>query len=131
MTTLTFWGKDNITRLSTPTTTVVLAIVSASYLLLVQCVRYRGQKANETLYNDNIIIKKEDNEKDLIKENKKAAEIGRQIQLNIASYEFPLVYRLSLEFALFRTYAIPSISKLLEQTKEFELQAGKRYDDIY
>lgn len=35
----------------------------------------------------------------------------------------------ALEFALFRTYAIPSISGLLARTGEFEHRAEKRYDD--
>ncbi|EYD70923.1 oxygenase MpaB family protein [Limimaricola hongkongensis] len=35
----------------------------------------------------------------------------------------------ALEFALFRTYAIPSISGLLARTGEFERRAEKRYDD--
>lgn len=35
----------------------------------------------------------------------------------------------ALEFALFRTYAIPSISGLLARTGEFEARPLKRYDD--
>lgn len=35
----------------------------------------------------------------------------------------------ALEFALFRTYAVPSISKLLAQTGEFRNRPRKRYDD--
>ncbi|MGR3594658.1 MAG: oxygenase MpaB family protein [Limimaricola soesokkakensis] len=35
----------------------------------------------------------------------------------------------ALEFALFRTYAIPSISGLLDRTGEFGRRAEKRYDD--
>ena len=47
----------------------------------------------------------------------------------IAQCEDPMLYRLSLEFALFRTYAIPSISKLLDATGEFRLRTCRRYDD--
>ena len=43
--------------------------------------------------------------------------------------EMPLIFRLSLEFALFRTYAIPSISALLDRTQRFQKNCGKRYDD--
>ncbi|CAN0600195.1 unnamed protein product, partial [Laminaria digitata] len=32
----------------------------------------------------------------------------------------------ALEFALFRTYGVPSISKLLHKTGEFAKGAGKR-----
>jgi len=35
----------------------------------------------------------------------------------------------ALEFALFRTFAVPSISKLLSQTGEFRQRPRKRYDD--
>lgn len=35
----------------------------------------------------------------------------------------------ALEFALFRTYAVPSISQLLSQTGEFKKRPRKRYDD--
>ena len=53
----------------------------------------------------------------------------RRVVFEISSYECPLVYRIGLEFALFRTYAIPSNSKLLLETKEFTRNAGQRYDD--
>lgn len=35
----------------------------------------------------------------------------------------------SLQFALFRTYAVPEISALLAATREFETRPRKRYDD--
>lgn len=44
-------------------------------------------------------------------------------------YEFPFDTKRSLEFALFRTYAVPSISGLLDETGEFRLRPQKRYDD--
>lgn len=44
-------------------------------------------------------------------------------------YEFPWDYERALEFALFRTYAVPSISALLYQTGEFITRSRKRYDD--
>ncbi|QCQ93350.1 oxygenase MpaB family protein [Rhodococcus sp. SGAir0479] len=46
-----------------------------------------------------------------------------------AGYEFPWDYQRSLEFALFRTYCVPSISELLARTGEFERRPQKRYDD--
>lgn len=46
-----------------------------------------------------------------------------------ACYEFPFDMVRSLEFALFRTYCVPSISGLLDQTGEFVARAQKRYDD--
>jgi hypothetical protein len=47
----------------------------------------------------------------------------------IAGYEFPWDTTRALEVALFRTFCIPSISKLLDRTGEFRLRTQKRYDD--
>jgi hypothetical protein len=44
-------------------------------------------------------------------------------------YEFPWDMTRSLEVALMRTYCVPSISKLLNQTGEFTHCSQKRYDD--
>lgn len=46
-----------------------------------------------------------------------------------AGYEFPWDYQRALEFALFRTYCVPTISELLEKTGEFANRPQKRYDD--
>ncbi|GAA1479694.1 oxygenase MpaB family protein [Gordonia sinesedis] len=47
----------------------------------------------------------------------------------IASYEFPWGNTQALSFALFRTYAVPSIGELLYRTKQFTEHTQKRYDD--
>lgn len=47
----------------------------------------------------------------------------------VSTYEFPWDNQRALEFALFRTYAVPSISALLDHTGEFARRAQKRYDD--
>jgi hypothetical protein len=48
----------------------------------------------------------------------------------IASYyEFPWDYQQALSFALFRTYAVPSIGRLLFDTGEFVERTQKRHDD--
>lgn len=54
-----------------------------------------------------------------------------EIQITIAQLEFPFTFQKALQFALFRTYGIPSISKLLVATSQFsELStASKRYVD--
>ena len=44
-------------------------------------------------------------------------------------YEFPWDTTRSLEFALFRTFAVPTIGALLDQTGEFGQRPQKRYDD--
>jgi hypothetical protein len=44
-------------------------------------------------------------------------------------FEFPFDTTRALEFALFRTFAVPSISALLDRTGEFDKRPQKRYDD--
>lgn len=44
-------------------------------------------------------------------------------------YDFPFDTTRALEFALFRTFAVPAISALLDRTGEFANRAQKRYDD--
>src|SRR5262245_5558751 len=44
-------------------------------------------------------------------------------------YDFPFDTTRALEFALFRTFCVPSISALLDRTEEFSKRAQKRYDD--
>ena len=53
------------------------------------------------------------------------------IQQTISELEFPFTFQKALQFALFRTYGIPAISKLLVQTTEFTdpATATKRYVD--
>lgn len=43
--------------------------------------------------------------------------------------EFPFDTTRALEFALFRTFCVPSVSALLDRTGEFASRAQKRYDD--
>ncbi len=47
----------------------------------------------------------------------------------VGEYEFPFETQRSLEFALFRTFAVPTISSLLAQTGYFAAHGQKRYDD--
>ena len=46
-----------------------------------------------------------------------------------AHYEFPWDIQQALSFALFRTFAVPSIGVLLYETGEFTERVQKRYDD--
>ena len=46
-----------------------------------------------------------------------------------AAYEFPFEIARALEFALFRSYAVPRISGLLRKSGELMNNARKRYDD--
>ena len=47
----------------------------------------------------------------------------------LAVHEFPWDMNQSLSFALYRTYAVPSIGRLLYETSEFTQRTQKRYDD--
>lgn len=53
----------------------------------------------------------------------------QRIMFLCAAHEFPFDMVRSLEFALFRTFAVPSIAALLDRTGEFRQRAQKRYDD--
>lgn len=46
-----------------------------------------------------------------------------------SAHEFPWDVNQALGFALFRTYAVPSIGALLDRTGEFTERVAKRYDD--
>ena len=47
----------------------------------------------------------------------------------VVAHEFPWDMNQALSFALFRTYAVPSIGRLLDETGEFARDTQKRYDD--
>jgi hypothetical protein len=47
----------------------------------------------------------------------------------MVQFEFPWDMQRSLELALFRTFAVPSIGRLLDRTREFGDATQKRYDD--
>lgn len=46
-----------------------------------------------------------------------------------SAYEFPWDYTRALELALYRTYAVPRIGRLLAETAELTERSQKRYDD--
>ncbi|CEJ81974.1 hypothetical protein VHEMI02070 [[Torrubiella] hemipterigena] len=56
---------------------------------------------------------------------------ARDIVHSAASYEFPLFYDLALRVALFRTYTVDNIGKLLMSASDLNKQttAAKRYED--
>src|SRR6478672_8692158 len=51
------------------------------------------------------------------------------IYRNVVMHEFPWDMNQALSFALFRTYAVPGIGRLLDETGEFTGAVQKRYDD--
>lgn len=52
-----------------------------------------------------------------------------RIYRDLTTLEFPWDFNQALSFALFRTYAVPSIGGLLDRTGEFGGRTQKRYDD--
>lgn len=52
-----------------------------------------------------------------------------EIYRNLTLYEFPWDMNQALSFALFRTYAVPSVGNLLDRTGQFCQATQKRYDD--
>lgn len=52
-----------------------------------------------------------------------------EIYRNLMAYEFPWDMNQALSFALFRTYAVPGIGRLLDETGQFTGDVQKRYDD--
>ncbi|MFB8777567.1 oxygenase MpaB family protein [Streptomyces broussonetiae] len=56
-------------------------------------------------------------------------EDASEIHRLSTAYEFPWDYTRALELALYRTYAVPSIGRLLAETAELTDRAQKRYDD--
>ena len=53
----------------------------------------------------------------------------REICRLMTTFEFPWDMNQALSFALFRTYAVPSIGRLLDETGAFARDTQKRYDD--
>jgi hypothetical protein len=53
----------------------------------------------------------------------------QRIVFLVGSYDFPFDTQRALEMALFRTFAVPSISRLLQQTGQFVGHGQRRYDD--
>jgi hypothetical protein len=52
-----------------------------------------------------------------------------EIVRELGAYEFPWDTETALSLALFRTFAVPSIARILASTGEFTERARKRYDD--
>ena len=52
-----------------------------------------------------------------------------EIYRQLATLEFPWDIYQALSFALFRTYAVPTVGQLLHRTGEFTTRVQKRYDD--
>jgi len=96
----------------------VLGTLGATYLLTVFYLRNSRKKAKHIHYNPSAL-------------SSLTLSQAQEIQLYIFELEFPFLAQKALEFALFRTYGIPSISSLLMQTKQLSTakHASKRMTD--
>ncbi|KAF9558669.1 hypothetical protein EC968_006888 [Mortierella alpina] len=87
-----------------------------AYMALVRFLRYKRINALLRKYPDPTIPLRN-------------LDAAREISSVVSELDFPFMYNLSLEYAFFKTYSIPSISKLLVSTKEFKNNGLKRTDD--
>lgn len=53
----------------------------------------------------------------------------QEITYLVGAYEYPWLIKKSLEFALFRTYGVPSVARVLDSTSQFYRHGQRRYDD--
>ncbi|MFD8673489.1 oxygenase MpaB family protein [Streptomyces seoulensis] len=65
---------------------------------------------------------------DQIRRMDPVADAPEIYRLSVA-FEFPWDYTRALELALYRTYAVPSIGRLLAETAELTERSQRRYDD--
>ncbi|KAF1814269.1 hypothetical protein P152DRAFT_465172 [Eremomyces bilateralis CBS 781.70] len=99
-----------------------VAVASIAYLLLVRLLRYRRR--------DKIHAKFPFPTRDSL--SRMTTLQAWEINKMLGEYEFPFMGQKALQFALFRTYGIPTISKLLVDTKQLSdvsLASKQRYAD--
>ncbi|KAI9374121.1 streptococcal 67 kDa myosin-cross-reactive antigen like family-domain-containing protein [Aspergillus egyptiacus] len=111
----TFWGSPR-KRLG------LSAVILSAYLLLQRAMRYRRLKRLQGVYAKYTTRKQMASMTD---------HDAWEIQKTILATEFPSASLKALQFALFRTYGIPTISSLLLKTSQFSNPATsfKRYAD--
>ncbi|KAI7831450.1 hypothetical protein BC939DRAFT_391887 [Gamsiella multidivaricata] len=90
--------------------------IFVGYLLLVRHLRYQRINALLKKYPDPTLPLRDRN-------------VAKEVSSNFADIDFPFLNVVSLEFALFKTYAIPSISKILAATRQFKDSCSKRTED--
>lgn len=103
------------TSLAWPSRQSIVA-VSLVYITIVQLLRFRRKKQIEAYVTENSPL---------------TPETAQQVVHKISTLEFPMLHKASLQFALFRTYGIPTISDLLQNTTLFSspTTAARRYAD--
>ncbi|KAG0205532.1 hypothetical protein BGX28_002831 [Mortierella sp. GBA30] len=99
-----------------PHSRLTYGLLLFAYLVLVRRIRYRRINALLTKYPDPTLPLRD-------------YAVAQEVSTVLTYYDFPYLNVVSLEFALFKTYGIPSISKILAATKQFANQCLKRADD--
>jgi hypothetical protein len=92
------------------------------YLRYVNQQRYKYFKSLDALIPLNQDVQQQ-------RPNALTLERAYEIFYQFGTIEFPFLNTKALEFALFKTYSIPSISAILVRTEEMETNMPKRYDD--
>ena len=95
---------------------VATSLFTCTYLLYISTLRY---KRWYDLENDDIIP------------IPTCVEDAHEIYNNLGYIEFPFLATKALEFGFFKTYSIPSISKILNSTSQLTKHCGDRYDDTH
>eukprot|EP01103_Thecamoeba_quadrilineata_P013964 TRINITY_DN4022_c0_g1_i2.p1 TRINITY_DN4022_c0_g1~~TRINITY_DN4022_c0_g1_i2.p1 ORF type:complete len:220 (-),score=32.61 TRINITY_DN4022_c0_g1_i2:189-848(-) len=97
---------------------LILTVVLSTYLILVQRFRFARRIEIESLPFDD----------DLVIGDKKKPSKSWKI-LRLTAIDQPFLIQLAMSFALFRTYGIPSIAKLLASTDRLVSKAARRLED--
>jgi len=107
-----------------PLVTTALAVGVGSYLTLVRRLRYRRLAHFNATYNPKSLSTAE-----LCSTLTLSA--AQAIVNDIRELEFPWAFQKSLQLALFRTYAFPNVSSLLQKTRQLSTaeNSGRRYAD--
>ncbi|GJJ71966.1 hypothetical protein EMPS_04323 [Entomortierella parvispora] len=91
-------------------------VALAAYMLLVRHMRYRRIRKMQAKYPDPTIPLRDH-------------AIAKEVLATAVNWDFPYMAEVALEFALFKTYAVPTISKILAATQQFSKEVGKRAED--
>ncbi|KAI9258117.1 hypothetical protein BDA99DRAFT_561546 [Phascolomyces articulosus] len=104
------------TQLGIEITAGVMASLLIIYLLVVRSLRFRYINELKQKYPDPSVALHD-------------ITVAEEVLNSSARKEFPFILQTSLELALFRTYSVPTISKLLYATGEFTRNTRKRAED--
>ncbi|MCJ1326153.1 hypothetical protein MMC10_002817 [Thelotrema lepadinum] len=85
----------------------VLSLFLCVYLALIRCLRFRRARQHTEIFRKDV----ENNSTNL------TIPAAQEIYRSLFNAEFPLLFEKGIQLALFRTYAIPTISSLLDRTK--------------